>query len=90
MFLGCLDRFDTQLFQFAIEMGAFKSCFFGNTRHAASFLCQMMFEIDPFEHIPGFTQWQIERQKRCIDDIRVIDRTGGCLKRNAAGYGARS
>src|SRR5690606_9868177 len=56
-----LGRFNAQLLELAVQVGALEAGPFGDPRHAAPFAHQMMFEIGALERVARFAQRQFER-----------------------------
>ncbi len=49
-----------ELFEFPVQVRAFKACFFSHPGHGAAFMGQMKFKIGFFEGVTRFAQWAVE------------------------------
>ena len=59
--LAELARFDAELFELAVQVGALQTSTLRHACHAVIFATQMIFKINALELVTRFAQWQIQR-----------------------------
>src|SRR6478752_7390838 len=56
-------QLDTELFEFAIQVGALQSHALGHPAHVRGLTADVVFEIHAFESVARFAQRQVQRQR---------------------------